>query len=108
VTIAWAETDAEAAAVMVIARLLARALGGGVYVVDAPLEVVVGDTEPHGAVEQETDQLTLELFDVVALKGRPCPGTAVADVGVIVTVTGAGELLLQPNSEKQRAAQNKI
>jgi len=42
--------------------------------------------------------LTFELFEVVALKGRPCPGTAVAEVGVIVTVTGAGELLLQPNS----------
>jgi hypothetical protein len=76
-------------------------------VVEPPLEVEVGDTEPHGAVEQETDQLTLELFEVVALKGIPCPGTAVAEVGVIVTVTGAGELL-HPNSNKQRAAQNSI
>ena len=76
--------------------------------VDSPLEVVVGDTEPHGAGEQETDQLTLELFEVTALKGRPCPGAAVADVGVIVTVMGAGELLLQPNSQTQRAAQNRI
>ena len=30
VTTAWADADAEAAAVMVIVRLLARALGGGV------------------------------------------------------------------------------
>jgi hypothetical protein len=42
------------------------------------------------------------------MKGRPCPGTAVAEVGVIVTVTGAGELLLQPNSYRQRVAQNNI
>jgi hypothetical protein len=70
--------------------------------------VEVGDTDPHGAVEQETDQLTFELFEVVALKGKPCPGTAVAEVGVIVTVTGAGELLLQPNSYRQRVAQNNI
>ena len=76
--------------------------------VEPPLEVEVGDTEPHGAVEQETDQLTLELFEVVALKDIPCPGTAVAEVGVIVTVTGDGELLLQPNSNRQRAAQNII
>lgn len=69
--------------------------------------VVVGDTEPHGDVEQETDHVTVELFELVAVKERPCPGTAVAEVGVIVTVTGAGELLLQPNSQKQRAAQNK-
>jgi len=60
-------------------------------------------------VEQETDQLTLELFDVVALKGTACPGVAVAEVGVIVTVTGAGELLLlQPTSQRPSAAQIKI
>lgn len=71
-----------------------------------PLAVEVGDTEPHGGVEQVTDQLTLEPFEVVALNGKVPPGTAAADVGVIVTRTGVEEPL-QPNSQMPSAAQTR-
>ncbi|HTT22480.1 MAG TPA: hypothetical protein VMG82_26370 [Candidatus Sulfotelmatobacter sp.] len=67
----------------------------------------MGDTDPQGGVEQETDQLILEPFEVVAANGTGCPGVAVAEVGVMFTVTGV-ELLLQPNSQRARAAQSSI
>lgn len=74
--------------------------------VDPPLAVEVGDNDPQGGVEQVTDQLMPELFEVVALNGIACPDPAVAEVGVIVMVTGVE--LLQPNSQMDRAAQNRI
>ena len=73
--------------------------------VDAPLGVAFGDTDPQGCVEQDTDQLTVELFEVVALNGIVCAGAALAVVGEIVTITG---LEPHPNSQRARAAQNKI
>lgn len=74
--------------------------------VDAPLGVEVGDTDPHGGAEQETDQFTLEPFEVVALNGRVWPGAALLDVGVIVTITGVE--LPQPSSRIAKAPQNTI
>ena len=74
--------------------------------VDPPLAVEIGDTDPQGGVEQDTDQWTLELFEVVALNGRASPGPALADVGEIVTITGLERP--QPNSKRAMAAQNKI
>ena len=65
----------------------------------------VGDTDPQGGVEQETNQLRLELFELVALNGRIAPGATVAEGGVTITVTGR---LPQPNAQSARAVQNRI
>jgi hypothetical protein len=48
-------------AVTVTARLLAGGAAGAVYVTLCPLEVEVGDTVPHGAVEQLTVQFAPAL-----------------------------------------------
>ena len=74
--------------------------------VDPPLAVEFGDTDPQGGVEQETDQRTLELFEVLAVNNRSSPGPALAEVGEIVTITGREPP--QPNSKRAMAAQNKI
>lgn len=66
----------------------------------------MGDTDPQGGVEQETDQLTLEPFEVEALKGRVWPGAALPDVGVMVTMIGLE--LPQPSSRTARVAQSRI
>ncbi len=60
VTVAEAKfvESATEAAVRATLRLLDGAAEGAVYFVAAPLAVDVGETEPHGAVEQETLHLT--------------------------------------------------
>jgi hypothetical protein len=48
-------------AVMFTARSATGLVGGDVYVAAAPLTVVAGDTEPHGAAAQETLHCTPRL-----------------------------------------------
>ena len=72
--------------------------------VDTPLAVVVGKNDPQGWLEQEADHVSCERFEVVALNNRLCPAPAVADVGVIVTITG--DDLPHPNSAMIRERQS--
>jgi hypothetical protein len=62
-------------AVTATSRFAATELGA-VYVVATPLAVAVGDTEPQGAVEHDTVQVTPlfdESFTTVAVKLAVCP-----------------------------------
>ena len=63
VTVAEAETEESLTdvAVMFTARSVAGRVAGAVYVAAAPLAVVAGDTDPHGAAAQETLHCTPRL-----------------------------------------------
>jgi hypothetical protein len=68
--------------VIVTVRSLAGGAGGAVYVVGAPLAVLVGETEPHCDTEHETIHVTpllAESFLTVAVNCTVPPALTVAE-----------------------------
>ena len=91
--------SATAVAVSVTFRSVAGVFEGAVYVVEAPLAVVVGDTKPHGAVEQETVHVTPRFplsFATLAVKLVVEPACSVAEGGESETLIGGVETLSLP------------
>jgi len=93
-TVRVAELDtavlATEVAVMVTVKSPTGYAVGAVYVVEAPLGVVVGESEPHGPGEQETLQVTplcVGSLLTVALNGSFVPIGTVALAKAIETVT---------------------
>lgn len=95
VTVAVAEADAALAvtevALILTIRLLVNALVGAVYVAATPLAVAAGETDPHGAAEHDTVQVT-PLFDeslmTVAVTCTEPPAGTVDGSSATETVTG--------------------
>ena len=68
-----------------------------------PLAVAVGATVPHGALGQDTDQMTplvTEPFVIVAVNCAVELGCIVAESGDTVTEIGGGELVAEPQPER--------
>jgi hypothetical protein len=66
---------------------------GAEYVTAAPLDVALGETEPHGCIEHDTAQVTppfAESLPTVAVKFVVVPVCKVADVGKSETLTSSG------------------
>jgi len=73
--------------------------GGAVYVVGVPLAVVVGDTEPHCAVEQETVHVTPRFplsFAALAVKLVVAAACKEAEGGETETIIGGVDVLSPP------------
>ena len=92
-TVIFADADlvvsATEVAVRVTNKLLAGAAAGAVYVVAAAFAAAAGETVPHGAEEQDTDQVTPLFgpsFVTVAVNCVLAPACTVAVVGETVTV----------------------
>lgn len=70
------DVSATEVALIITAKSLANEVAGAVYNVAAPLSVLVGETVPQGAAEQDTAQVTPafdESFAMVAIKLREWP-----------------------------------
>ena len=82
--------------------------------VDMPLAVDVGDTEPQGGVEHDTVHVTpmfAESLVTVAINCCVPPACTVAEGGDTVTLTGGGVWVLEephPNSLTARTTQKQI
>jgi len=93
VTVAEAAVEPAATAVAVIltSRLLVNALAGAVYVAATPLAVAVGETDPHGAAEHDTVQVTPLLAESLLTVAVTCadpPAGTVDGSSATETVTG--------------------
>jgi hypothetical protein len=93
-------------AVIVTVRLLAGGADGAVYVVARPLEVLVGETDPHGAAEHATAQVT-PLFPgslaSVAVNEAVLPNNTVAVPGATETVTAKTLIVAVPDFVESEA-----
>ena len=79
--------------------------------VGTPLAVAVGETVPHGALGQDTDQMTplvTEPFMMVAVNCAVELGCIVAESGETVTKIGGGELVPEPQAERIAAVKYPI
>jgi len=92
-----ADADFVESATEVAVSVTFRSLtGGGLgaeYVTVAPLDVALGETEPHCCIEHDTAQVTppfAESLPTVAVKFVVVPVCKVADVGKSETLTGSG------------------
>ncbi len=74
-------------AVIITPRSPTGGLVGAVYVVAAPLDVVVGDTVPQGTGEQETLQVTPSLLGspltVAVMDATPPTATVVVEAATL-------------------------
>jgi len=103
--------SATAVAVSVTFRSVAGVFEGAVYVVEAPLAVVVGDTKPHGAVEQVTVHVTPLFplsFATLAMKLVVVPACRVAEDGETETLVGGVEALPPPQPQQARTTENEM
>jgi hypothetical protein len=89
VTFADAVFVGSVAEVAVTVTWSGRLLVGAVYIVEAPLAVEVGETDPHDDVEQDTFHVTprlLESFATVAVMVFVLPACKLADRGETLTL----------------------
>src|SRR5215469_3157788 len=80
-------------AVIITVKSDAGAEAGAVYVVDAPLAVALGETEPQGAAGHVTVHVTpfaLGSFETIADTCAVAPACKVVGFAVIVSITGGG------------------
>jgi hypothetical protein len=95
-TVMVANADFFESATEVAVSVTFRSLTGGVlgaeYVTAAPLDVALGETEPHACTEHDTAQVTppfAESLPTVAVKFVVVPICKLAEVGKTETLTGS-------------------
>ena len=96
-TVMIADADFVESATEVAVSVTVRSLTGGVlgaeYVTAAPLDVTLGETEPHDWTEHDMAQVTppfAESLPTVAVKFVVVPICKVAELGKSETLTGSG------------------
>jgi hypothetical protein len=77
-------------------------LAGAVYVVEAPLAVELGETDPHDEVEHDTFHVTpcpFESFVTVAMIALLPPGSKLTDAGETLTLITRGGVDTLPHPQ---------